>query len=77
MLRNIYVVEIDAVYYSKSGYRFKVVSFAKHAQACCVRMVIYVSLDKTEDSEIGTQWAIEEPLFLQLFREEYNVKAEK
>lgn len=51
-------------YISRSGYRFKVLHKAKHAQDCSIPMIVYTNLEPTFDAPIGKVWVVSESIFL-------------
>lgn len=63
----IFEVEIDNIYYSKSGIPFQVLHIARHGQDCSWPMVVYKNLEPTIDAPINTIWTIAESIFLRRF----------
>ena len=62
-------VVVGGEYRSASGYRFKVITLARHAQDCSIGMVVYEALEPTFDAPAGSVWTLEERLFLKRFSE--------
>lgn len=67
---HIYEVELNREYVSNSTRtKVKVLGFCKHAQDCSVGMVRFTNLSATVDAPAGTEWVLEESIFLKRFKE--------
>lgn len=77
MLREI---ENGKRYLSGSGRPFRVTGFVKYALNCTITAVKYINLLPTDDAPAGTEWYLEEDVFLRVFQydntEEYSTRIE-
>lgn len=62
-------IEVDTVYKSPSGIKFKVNHLARHAQDCSWPMVVYTNIEPTKDAAPGTIWVMAESIFMKTFSE--------
>jgi len=62
-------VELNQIYLSRTGIKFKTMYRAKHAQDCSISNIIYTNLEDTLDTKAGEIWVLSESLFLKLFNE--------
>lgn len=65
-------VESGKEYYSRSGYRCRVLMVGQHGQDCSVPMVCYMNLEPTFDSPAGKIWMVSESFFLSRFTDKYD-----
>ncbi|EJI5696509.1 hypothetical protein NFI00_000212 [Salmonella enterica] len=73
-------VEVGKRYLSFSGRPFQVTGVMQYALNCSVRAVRYINLLPTDDAIAGTEWYLEEDVFLRSFRydnsETYDLRVE-
>lgn len=67
---EIYELEEGREYISKrSGHLSKVLHLGRHAQNCEIAMVMYVTINATQDAPPGQVWMCEESMYMKVWRE--------
>ena len=61
-------IEKGKRYLSGSGRPFQVIGFMKYALNCTITAVKYINLLPTDDAPVGTEWYLEEDVFLKVFQ---------
>jgi hypothetical protein len=66
--QEILEIELDQYYQSKSRkVLVRVTGFSRHGMDCSIQMIHYVNVFPTEDYPTGTNWVIDESMFLRRF----------
>ncbi len=53
---------------SRSGFLFEILGKTRYALNCEIVMIRYTNLEPTKDYPAGTQWSLEESIFIKQFR---------
>ena len=77
MSDQIFEVQENTTYLSRSGIKFAVLYKAKHGQDCTLPIVVYTNLEPTSDRPVGEIWTMEETLFMKLFRTDPAAKEKR
>ena len=68
---NIYELEINRIYLSRTGQRFKLLKKGvRYALDCSIFMVVFTNINPTKDQPAGTEWILDEDTFIKTFTEE-------